>query len=464
MASSTQLQTVTAAQRRTPSGPRGNFLFGSMGDMLSNSLGFIQGLTSYGDVAKYRVAHLTWYQVNHPDGIQRVLQLNNHNYSKGEFTTRITKPILGDSLFISEGESWLHRRRLMQPAFHKQRIDAFGDLMTKATLRLLDRWDTLSDQGKSLDVAMEMTHLTAEIVTEALFSAHVDDRSDAVPGAIATVLEYVNHRFEMPFYPPASVPTPRNRRYLAAMRTIDQVVYGIIDRRKQQMREGQAVGGDLLSMLMVARDEETGEGMNDRQLRDEVITMFVAGHETTATALAWTWYLLSQHPAEERRLHDELAEVLGGRTPTVADLPSLPYTRMVIEEAMRLYPPAWIFNREAVADDEICGYHIPAKAIVVVSPYVMHHHPAYWENAEQFDPDRFSPERSKSHHHYAYFPFGGGPRQCIGKPFAMVEAHLVLATIAQRYRIKLQPGHTVVPEPRTTLRPHGGLHVLLEAL
>jgi cytochrome P450 len=319
----------------------------------------------------------------------------------------------------------------------------------------------------------EMARLTSRIVTQALFSTSVTFEANTVGRAITELLEYVSYRFQMPFYPPPSIPTPRNRRYQAALHTLDRAIYDIIDARKKQRnvslaqeareRSDGSEGGDLLSLLMQVRDDErAGEGMSDKQLRDEVITLFVAGHETTAIALAWTWYLLSQHPSVEQRLYAELAEVLDGRPPATADLPNLPYTLMVIEEAMRLYPPAWVTNREAVADDEICGYHIPAKALVVISPYVMHHHPAYWEDPERFDPERFSPERSKDRPHYAYFPFGGGPRQCIGKFFALMEAQLILATIAQRYQLRLLPGHHVEAQAVTTLRPRNGLPMIFE--
>lgn len=460
MTASTYSDEITAVQRRIPTGPHGNPLLGNAGDMLKDSLGFLQAAARYGDVTKYRIAQLTWYQVNHPDGIERVLQENNHNYTKGELTTKIIRPVVGDSLFIIEGASWLSRRRLMQPAFHRQRIAAFGDLMIAETLATSERWERAARAGKPIDMMAEMTHLTSQIVTRALFSSSVNDESNTVAKAITVLLEHICYRFQVPFYPPPWVPTLRNHRYHTALHTLDAAVNEIIAHH----RRSAETGDDLLSMLMEARDADTGEGMNDRQLRDEVITFFVAGHETTANALTWAWYLLSQHPDAEQRLHAELDEVLSGRTPTVDDLPALPYTRMVIDEAMRLYPPAWITNRQAIAEDEICGYHIPAGAIVVTSPYVIHHHTAFWEDPEKFDPERFSPERSKGRHHYAYFPFGGGPRQCIGKPFALMEAHLALATLAQRYSLRMATDRPVECEPLVTLRPRNGLPMVLQPL
>jgi len=259
------------------------------------------------------------------------------------------------------------------------------------------------------------------------------------------------------FAMPERIPTPRNRRFLVARRKLDEAVYRLIAGRR---RSGEDTG-DLLSMLLAARDEETGEGMSDRQLRDEVVTILIAGYETTADALAWTWYLLGTHPEAGARLHAELAAVLAGRVPAVEDLPQLPYTRMVLQEAMRLYPPAWGLLRQAREDDEIRGYRIPARARIVISQYVVHRHPGFWEEPEQFDPERFAPGRAASRPPFAYFPFGGGQRMCIGNNFAMMEAQLILATVAQRYRLDLVPGHPVEPEPLITLRPRHGVLVTL---
>lgn len=449
---------ATTAVRKMPPGPRGRPLVGSMFDFLSTPLNFIlQVAQQYGDVAHYRIANTKWYQINHPDGIQRVLQENHHNYSKGSMTRNVLRPLGGDGLFISEGDHWLRQRRLMQPAFHRKRIAAFGDLMVNTTLQMLARWQPSIATQQPLEIADEMTRLTMEIVTAALFSTHVSEDTSRVSQAITTVMEDATYRFRVPFYPPGSVPTPRNRRRRAALHTLDQTVYRIIQERSQQQEQRD----DLLGLLMEARDEDTGEGMSDQQLRDEVITLFIAGHETTAIALTWTWYLLSQHAEVRQRLSAEIDQVLGERPPTVTDLPELQYTRMVIDEAMRLYPPAWITNRQAIADDEICGYHIPAGSFVAISPYVLHRHPAWWDEPERFDPERFAQgapaERSANRPRFAYFPFGGGPRLCIGQGFALTEAVLVLATIAQHYDLRVIPGHKVAPQALATLRPRGSL-------
>jgi cytochrome P450 len=393
------------------------------------------------------------YQVSSPAGVGRLLHDNHRNYSKDVATFGTLRLFLGNGLFTSDGDFWRRQRRLAQPAFHRRRVANFGALMTDATLAKLERWRTRVSQDRPLDVADEFMRLTMEVATLALFSTSVRGDIDKIGSAITTLLDDVTFRFTFPFYPPLKVPTPRNRRFLAARATLDAIVYRIIAERRQRPDEHD----DLLAMLMQARDEETGEGMSDRQLRDEVVTLFLAGHETTANALTWASFLLSTHVAVERRLRAEVDEALQGRVPTASDLPRLPYTRMVIDETLRLYPPAWITNRRAIEADAVCGYRIPADATVSISPYVTHRDPTLWENPEGFDPERFPPERSARRPHYAYFPFGGGPRQCIGKGFALMEATLVLALLTQRYELHLVSGRWVETEALATLRPRYGM-------
>jgi cytochrome P450 len=439
---------------QVPPGPRGNVVLGSIGDIYRDRLRFVLDVAgTYGDVARYRVAHMRMYQVSSPEGVGRILHDNHRNYSKDVATFGTLKLFLGNGLFTSDGEFWRRQRRLAQPAFHRRRIAAFGGLMTDATLEMLDRWRPYADQGQPLDVGAEFSRLTMEVATRALFSTSVEGDISTIGGAIATLLDDVTFRFTFPFYPPLRVPTPRNRRFLAARAALDEVVYGIISERRQRPGEHD----DLLVLLMEARDEETGEGMSDKQLRDEVITLFLAGHETTANALTWASYLLSTHVAVAHRLQAEVDEALEGGIPTASDLPRLPYTRMVIDETLRLYPPAWITNRRAIEADTVCGNRIPADAMVSISPYVTHRDPKLWENPEGFDPDRFSPERAAGRPHYAYFPFGGGPRQCIGKGFALMEATLVLALLYQRCKMHLVPGRKIETEALATLRPRYGM-------
>jgi cytochrome P450 len=444
--------TTLAAQE--PRGPRGNVLLGSIGDIYRDRLSFVLDMARiYGDVVQYRVAHMRMYQINHPEGVERLLHDNHRNYSKDVPTFGTLKLFLGNGLFTSDGEFWRRQRRLAQPAFHRRRVAAFGELMTEATEEMLERWQARATPGQPLDAATEFMRLTMEVVTRALFSTSVERDVETIGRAIATLLNDVTFRFTFPFYPPLRVPTPRNRRFLAARATLDGIVYRIIAERRRRPAEHD----DLLALLMEARDEQTGQGMSDKQLRDEVVTLFLAGHETTANTLTWTSYLLSTHVAVERRLRAEIDETLKGRVPTAADVPNLTYTRMVIDETLRLYPPAWITNRRAIEDDTVCGYHIPADATVSISPYVTHRDPTLWENPEGFDPDRFAPERAAERPHYAYFPFGGGPRQCIGKGFALLESTLMMALLVQRCSLHLVPGRRVETEAMATLRPRYGM-------
>ena len=442
-------------------GPRGNPVLGSMRDFQRDKLGFIRGLTRYGDVARYRTAHQTWYQINHPEGVRRVLQENNRNYGTGSLTLNFFKPVVGEGLLTSEGALWLRQRRLIQPIFHRRSVAAFGALMTGETLAMLERWRPALEAGEPLDVPAKMSHLTLDVVTGALFHAHVGEEPEVIGRAINTLVEDLGYRFEVPFYPPHRVPTPRNRRFRAAMRTVDRAVYAIIAERRRDGGDEE----DLLALLMGTRDEETGEAMGDKQLRDEVMTLFLAGHETTANALSWALYLISTHPLVERRLREELDEVLGAdrRVPTIRDLPDLTYTKMVVDETLRLYPPAWITNRQSVAEDEILGHRIPAGSFVTLSPYVLHRHPRYWDQPDDFDPERFAPGRGDGRPRFAYFPFGGGPRQCTGQSMALGEAQLVLATVLGRCRLRPISDGPVEAEALATLRPRGGLPMIVEA-
>lgn len=448
-------------------GPPGAPLIGNSRALLKDNLGFVMKMArEYGDVVHYRMGPMPVYQVNHPEGVKRILQDNNRNYSKDTFDLPFVNMLLGNGLVTSQGDTWLRQRRLMQPVFHHRYVTALVEQMADATAGMLDRWQQNEGSGRPLDIAEEMMSLTLDIVNQALFTSTVSDETEAIRQAMAFLAEDLAFRFQLPFYPPPFVPTLRNIRFKRALATLDRTIQGIIDGRRALLATADLEEDepqDLLSLLMAARDEETGEGMDDRQLRDEVITMFIAGHETTALALSWAWYLLSAHPDVERKLHEELASELNGRAPTAADLPNLIYTRMVIDETVRLYPPAWISNRQSVNEDVICGYHIPAGSFVAFSPYVTHRDPDLWTDPERFDPERFANGQEKSRPRYAYFPFGGGPRQCIGKGFALVEAQLILATVAQRYRLRLAPGHEVQPQALMTLRPKGGMPMVLEA-
>ncbi len=447
------------AHPAVPPGPPRHLLFGNAREVrqLGAHLFALNNMQQYGKICHYHILRWPVYLMSHPDYIKHVLQDNHRNYGKDTFAYRALRLILGYGLVTSEGAFWLRQRRLAQPAFHRQRIEAFGAIMTHATHAMLDRWAQVAETEQVFDVAQEMSRLTLRIAGETLFNIDLTDEADEVGRALTLGLQEVTSRLTRPLALPLVVPTPQNRRFIRARDTLDQVVYGIIAER----RCADVDRGDLLSMFMLAEDEETGERMNDQQLRDEIMTMMLAGYETTANALIWTWYVLAQHPEVEAKLAAELADVLDGRVPTIADLPNLPYTLMVIQESMRLYPPVYMFSRSAMQDDEIGGYRVPAGTTVSMSPYAIHRHPDFWDQPETFDPERFTPDRIAERHRFAYIPFAAGPRQCIGNTFALTEAQLVLATVAQRYRLRLVDGHPVEPRAAITLRPRYGIQVTL---
>lgn len=329
--------------------------------------------------------------------------------------------------------------------------------MTEAAASMLERWRAPAAAGQPVDLMAEMSALTLSVVGRALFSMDLTGDAAEVGRAMLIALEHLTHQMTHFLPMPPIVPTPRNLRFRRARRELDRVVFGIIDQR----RHAGTDAGDLLSMLLLARDAETGEGMSDRQLRDEVMTFILAGHETTAVTLAWVWHLLSMHPRVEERLRAEVTEVLGSRTPTMKDLADLAFTKRVVEETMRLFPAVPALSRQTIAADEIGGYQIPANTVLFMSPYVTQRLPGLWEEPEKFDPDRFTVERSAGRPRFAYFPFGGGPRLCIGNEFAMMEAQLILAMVVQRYRLLAVPGHVVEPEVRVTLRPRTGVMMTL---
>lgn len=459
MATHTRVVTPALRRRALPPGPSGHWLWGMLPALRRDMLGmYREAVRQYGDVVRIRFMGVNTFAFGHPDHFKHILQDHNRNYRRNAFFNRIIMQALGLNLFTADGDDWLSRRRLMQPAFHRQRINAFGGLMTECAEAMLDRWRGLPSD-KPVWVDQEMMALTLRVAGQALFSIDLSGETSALGQAFTDVSEYVNYRFGDPLPPPLFIPTKRNRQYTRAARVLDQTIYALIRERRKSGQEK----GDLLGMLMSARDADTGEAMTDEQLHNEIGVMMFAGHETTAATLTWTCYLLSQHPEVECKLHAELAEVLGGRTPTLADLPNLPYTKRVIEEAMRLYPPAWGLSRQSVEADEIGGYPIPANSSITLLIFLVHRDPRWWAEPDVFDPDRFTPERSEGRPPFAYLPFGGGPRLCIGNLFAMTEAQLVLATIAQRYALRLVPDHPVQPDPIFVLRTSHGLPMMLAA-
>jgi cytochrome P450 len=364
----------------------------------------------YGDLFQYPVGFWTIYVVSDPAGVQHVLQEHSRNYSKATFQYNLLGLVAGQGLLSSDGAFWLRQRRLMQPAFHRDRLARLARLTTDATAAMLCQWDHFAARGEPLDIDSEMMRLTLEVVGKAIFSVDFAHDADTLSRAALATLDHIAHRARSPLAFPPKVPTPRNRAFMTAIRTLDEAIFDLIARRRRQPDEAD----DLLAMLMRARDADTGAGMSDGQLRDEIITFLIAGHETVASALVWAWYSLSLHPAVERKLHKELTATLDGCLPTMDDLARLPHTRMVVDETLRLYPPSWISTRRAIAPDVISGYRIPANALIVMSPYVTHRRAVDWPNPEVFDPERFAPDTSAARPRFAYFPFGGGPHLCIG--------------------------------------------------
>jgi cytochrome P450 len=393
------------------------------------------------------------FLVNNPEYVREVLVTQQNNFTKSRALQR-ARVLLGEGLLTSEGEFHLRQRRLVQPAFHRPRLVGYSRVMTDYAVRTRDRWRA----GESIDVASEMMRLTLAVVGKTLFSADVENEAGEIGEALTTVLHMFN-LLMMPFSEYLEkLPLPSIRRFEKARARLDRTIYGLIAER----RESGEDKGDLLSMMLLARDEDGSGGMSDQQVRDEALTLFLAGHETTAQALTWTSYLLSQNPECERRLHQEVDQVLLGRPPAFDDLPRLQYTEMVLAESMRLYPPAWAIGRKAIAEFELGGFTIPRGAILILAPYVTHRDPRFFPEPERFDPERWRPEARDARPKFSYFPFGGGARLCIGERFAWMEGTLVLAAIAQQWRLRLLPGHRVEPQPLITLRTKYGMKMQVE--
>ncbi|PYS94633.1 MAG: cytochrome P450 [Acidobacteria bacterium] len=449
---------VTAALKLPP-GPRralpGNPLFGFLA-FRRDALGFLTQLArEYGDIVFFRMGPQRVYMLNHPDLIKDALVTHQDSFMKGRALQR-SKRLLGEGLLTSEGEYHRRQRRLAQPAFHRQRIEAYGEVMLDYAARACAKWQ----DGATLDLSREMMRLTLAIVAKTLFDADVERDAEDVGAAFTEIMEL----FQMLMLPYSEylekLPLPATRKFERARARLDAVIYRIIEERRTQ----GADRGDLLSMLIAAQDTEGDGGrMSDEQLRDELMTLFLAGHETTANALTWTWYLLAQHPEVEQRLHAELDEVLNSREHfTVADYPRLRYTEMVVAEAMRLYPPAWVVGRLALKDFQAGEYVVPTGALVLISQYVVQRDPRFFPDPTCFDPERWTHEAREARPAYSYFPFGAGARRCIGEAFAWMEAVLLVATIAHEWRLRLAPNQLVEPQPRITLRPKHGIRMMVE--
>jgi cytochrome P450 len=438
---------------RTPSSPPGRLLSGNLPELRQDWPGVLARYASqYGDFVPLRLGPRRAVLVSDPELIEQVLVTDNRNFIKSP-AFHISRRLFGNGLLASEGEFWLRQRRLAQPAFHMRRLAAYGQMMVEYADAMVSEWV----EGETLDIYPVMMDLTLRIVAKALFDADLTGKTDQVRTDLAIGLERVRTRFSSPlFLVPDTFPLPGNLTFLRAARHLDSVVNSIIDERRAR----PADRGDLLSTLMHAQAED-GTGMTDQQLRDEVMTLLISGHESVAIALSWIWYLVGTHPDVEAQLVEELDRVLDSRLPGMEDLAHLPFTQMVVREALRLFPPAWAMAREAVAECQVGRYLVLAGTIIGMSSWVVQRDARFFDEPERFIPDRWANGLAERLPRFAYFPFGGGPRLCIGRGFALTEAALILATVARRFRLIPDPNHLVEPLPAVTLRPKNGVKVTL---
>ena len=443
-------------------GPRYRTPFGLLDTIRRDPLRLLlAAFREYGDVVRCRCAPgdrgpFNFYLLWRPEHVEHVLRDNHKNYWKGLGLQRLA-PFFGRGLFLNEGEPWRRQRRLAQPAFHRQRIEGLVSLMTDSIAAMLDGWQPAATRGDAIDMAAEMAPLTTAIVWKAMVGRDFPtERAELIQSQV--VMNAFGFERLLTYVPaPLWWPSRRNRAFQRALGVIEGLVYRTIAERRRASHPGD----DLLGMFLAATDPDGGEAMSDRQLRDELLTVLGAGQETTAILLAWSWWLLVEHPEIEARLRHEVEHALAGRVPTAADVPALAYVRMFVQEALRLYPPAWGITRQSIAEDEIGGYRIRAGAPVSLGTYFTHRHPELWPDPETFDPERFTPAAVDARPRFAFFPFGGGPRVCIGLEFALLEATLTIAMVCQRYRFRPVPGRPVEPWIQIALRPRNGVWMTL---
>ena len=438
-----------------PPSPKRRPIIGHLIDFRRDPLNFLmESARTHGDIVYFKFGPQDIFLINHPDYIKDVLVTHNRNFVKSR-GLEMAKKFLGEGLLTSEGEFHRRQRRLAQPAFHHKRINAYSEVMADYAARARERWRA----DETLDISQEMMRLTLAVVGKTLFDADVESEAKEIGKALTDIMQLFD-RITTPFAGLLEkLPLPSNFRFAKAKQRLDATIYRIINEHRASGEDR----GDLLSMLLLAQDEEgDGGSMSDLQLRDEAMTIFLAGHETTANALTWTWYLLSQHPEVEAKLHTEIDSALGGSLPAAEDVAKLRYAEMVFAEAMRLYPPAWTVGRRALEDYPVGKYVVPAGSIILMSPYVMHHDARYYRDPFKFDPERWAAEARATRPKFSYFPFGGGPRVCIGEQFAWMEGVLLIATIAQHWKMRLAEGQRVELKPMITLRPRYGMRMRLE--
>jgi len=435
--------------------PSGGLLTGHLHRLRSDVLGLMMdGVRECGDVVRFRVGPLVMYLVNHPDHIAQVLIRNRANYDKASRSSAALGLICGESLLTANGPRWQQRRKLIQPMFHRAVVAGFIETMATCTRELMEDWEHRAAAGEEIEAASEMMHLTFRIVGRCLFGAELEEEAAAVDEAMKVLVTYTYDRWRSILNPPFSWPSPANLRFRRALADVDAIVAKLIARQRSNPPERP----NLLSMLVASQDAESGLVLTDEEVRNEAIAFLLAGHETTATALAWSLHLLEQNPQWQTVLRDEFSAVCGERLPGMAELGQLTNALHVFEESIRLYPPIWAMERHAIAEDEIGGFRIPAGSGVIVSPYTLHRHPAYWDAPEEFRPCRF-----EQRDHPAYLPFGAGPRFCIGSEFALAEARVILPMIVSRFDFETVPGQVIEPEPAITLRMKHGLRLSLKA-
>ena len=418
----------------------------SIREMVREPLNFFKNIvTQYGDIVCYRPAPEPAYLLNHPDYVRHVLVDNNRNYSKTTSSNLLFNKVVGEGLLTSEGETWRKQRRMMQPAFHHTRIEKLDGMIVDATQSMLNAWQLAFDSNQPIDIAREMAALTLTVTTRSLFGVDLGDEVREVGEIINRAANYLEK--------------PSNPHLIQSAQDFGAVVDRIIRQRRQNFKDG----GDLLSSMLLARDENTGAAMDDAQLRNQVMTLMLAGYETTASTLTWTWYLLSQNPGAMDRLRREVTGILQGRPPRYPDLERMPYISMVLDESLRLFSPAWTMGWRAIGEDEIGGYYIPANTVIAICLYTLHRHPNFWDQPDVFDPERFSPENIKRRNKFVYIPFGARPRQCIDNNFGLMEAALVVACVLQRFELHLMPGADIQPQALFVLRPNRDMMMSLHS-
>ena len=449
---------TTSSHLKTIPGPRGLPLLGVMPEMISDMLGlFTNTAREYGGIAQFKLLNKSYLLITNPDYVKYILQDNYRNYIRGR-SVETGRVLLGNGLPLTDGDFWLRERRILQPAFHRERLGKLANGITNAIDLFMQDWDAKSRGNEILDLDDEMMQLTLTVIIKSMFSAKIDDKIQSLSHAFNVASKFMLWRSQQMWAPPLSVPIPRNVEYNRALKILNDTIYPLIEDRRKNPED------DLLGMMLEMRDADTGEGMSDQQARDEVVTIFFAGHETTAATMAWAFYLLSQHPEIEERVRAEVKDVLNGRQPAFADLPKFVYLQQVINEVLRLYPAAYLFAREAVIDDQLDGYPIPANTLIFITPFVTHRDPRYWPDPERFDPDRFTSEQIASRPRHIYYPFGEGPHLCLGNNFALMEMQLILAMTLQRFRLRLISNHPIAFKPEATLRPKYGMKMTIEAI